>query len=174
MSQKSNEIKLIRNVRNIVKNYVDVDNDLLETIISEDMDKFKEVATERSADNFLGGILDSYKIFTDELFNEIKQNNASRINSLQAKKGKKTKTITITKKKVKRKLTVAKPGKLKPKKGKYNKWSKQEENRVKILIRAKKSNKEISHELNKNRINNNQTLRTRSSVNTKIYRMRKE
>lgn len=177
MSKKTNELKLIRNARNIAKNYMKINDSLLEAIINEDKDKFNIIATEQSMNNFLGGIVDQYKLFTDELINVIQEENGARITQLMREKEaekKRFKTVITPKRKAKVKPTLQKPGKLKSKKGKYNKWSKPEENRVKTLIKAGKSNKEIRNELNINRINNNQILRTSSSVNTKIYRLRKQ
>lgn len=173
MSKKSNELKLIKNARRIAKDYMQINDSLLESIILEDKDKFKRVAIEKSDQNFLSGILDSYELFTDELMNVLSEENSIRINQLRREKEKKRPvTITTPKRKVKPKLTVQKPGKLRSKKGTYNKWTKQEENRINTLLKAEKTSKEIFTEINIHRIENDQILRTRSSINTKVYRLK--
>lgn len=174
MSKKSNELKLIRNIRNIITNYMEINNELLESIVENDIERFKEISIEQSKDNFLRGILDNYMNFTDELFNAIKEDNIHKIMKISETKKKPIKTIITPKRKPKIKPTLQKPGRLKPKKGKKQRWSKQEENRIKTLIKAKKKPKEITQILNEKRIENNQILRTRSSIANKIRRIKKE
>jgi len=172
--KSQNEAKLIRNLDHIINKYLKIDNRLIETLINEDKSSFRDVVSENSTDNFLREIVNQYPDFTDELFDRLSSAYDQEIRMIERDK-KVEKTILyrqIRKKRIKPVLTLKAPGKLKAKKGKKNKWTKQEINKINILIKSGKSSKEIKNNLNKSRLDKGQRLRTMSSVNMKIWRIK--
>jgi len=181
-SKGETEKKLIDKVPLIQRKYLTIDSKLLKAIALDDDDSINELLIKNSSDRFLDGIINGdYELFRSTLIDSIIQNHKAIIDSIKQPKDLK-KTITTTTStttiiypgKKKQKPTLQKPGKYKSKKGKRQKWSKAENNRVKILLKAKKKPRDIIKDLNTKRLTDKQTLRTNSSVYGKIKRVRKE
>ena len=170
MSKKANENKLMKNLNNIVKNYLKVNDGLLEQIAKEDQEGIKEQLINNSTDNFLRNILDEYPIFTSELIHRIEIDHQSTIQKLKEKG--KEQIVKAMPKKTKTTLTLKNPGKLKAKKGTRHKWTKTEERRLKTLKESGKTNKEITDKLNASRLKKGLVLRTQSSVKNKWSRIK--
>jgi len=175
--KNKNEIKLMKNLDNIIKKYIKIDDQLLETIANKDFDGFKEQVVEKSSDHFLSGIIDNYETFTQALFDEIESQNSSQLDNIlgiETEKEEYKNEVSKGRTKNKPQYSLSKPGKYKAKPHKHNKWSETENSRIKILIRSGKKPKEIRQEINQERLNNKQTLRTNSSINSKIYTIKKQ
>jgi len=172
MSVKANnEKKLIRNIEQIIKNYIKVDGELLENLAKEDIDQFKEIIGSKSQDNFLEIIVEEYKGFLRELFDKLKFQNESNIQSIKEEQ---KRIKDFEKIKGKRVLRKKKVKSLAPRKFKPNKWTNKENNFIKRMIRNNVKSGEIITKLNEKRNNEGLASRTNSSVYNKIHRLKKE
>jgi hypothetical protein len=85
-SKKGNLVYLLRNKENILRNYVKIDDKILESIIEENHEKFNQLVGEKSTDGFLKEVMPNYNEFSIEFFELIKQEHATQIEDLQKKK----------------------------------------------------------------------------------------
>lgn len=174
MTRKDNEQKLLKSIDNIIKNYVKIDEEILKAVANKDMDKFNQLIGQASDNGFLSSIMVDYDAFSQEMFNRIEFAKEDEIKQIfeEQKKLKDFKPLRV--KPIKKKLTLASPGKLKSKKGKRQSWSKKENARVKLLLKSNVKPSEIINDINKNRLTESQTLRTNQSVYSKIFSIRKQ
>lgn len=173
-----NQKKLINKIELIKTKYLTIDSKLLKAIAQEDDEQINELLIKNSSDQFLRGIVNGdYEIFRDKLIDSLIQDHKEIIESIKKPKLLKktiTKETTIITTKKPIKPTLQKPMQYKAKKGKRQTWGKPETNRVKILLKANKKPRTIIKDINTTRLKNKQTLRTKSSIYGKIYKVRKE
>lgn len=175
-SKKSNEIKLIRNLDNIIKNYIKSDDEqLIQTLLTEDKDKFKTIVADKSTDNFLRDIVEEYDVFTDLLMEQLTQVNDSKITQLKEEQ-------TKIKRTYKKSVTPTKKTKVKPTQGKVRtikkrqiqSWDSKEEQRITTLIKSNKKSGQIIKEINDKRTSQDKPVRSNSSYYSKIHRLKKK
>lgn len=143
-SKKNNLVYLLRNKENILRNYVKIDDKILESIIEENQEKFNQLIGEKSTDGFLKEVMPNYNEFSIEFFELVKQEHATQIQDLMEKK--RLPQPQIRTQKYNAPVKEKKTAELKT-----DKLTKQEKNKISILKKSGKTDKQIIKKINQDR-----------------------
>lgn len=163
-----NEQKLLRNIDNIIKNYLKVDDSMIEALANEDESRFEEIAMMNSESQFLN-FLDQYPRVSEELQSRIKELHQTRIDEFKQEKARKEQSEIVNKPKIITPARTKQKGNYAPK-GTKQKWSKQEKKLIKRSIKSGDKLKKTTQRVNKYRQAQGLPLRSQKSVQQKYYK----
>lgn len=167
-----NEQKLLRNLDNIIKNYLKVDDNMIEALANEDEAKFEELAMINSDSQFLS-FLDQYPRVSEELQSRIKDLHQTRIQDFKEKKQKEETKELVHKPKINAFQGKTPAKKNYARKGEKQKWSKQETKLIKRSIKSGDKPKKTTQRVNQYREKQGLTLRSDKSIKMKYYKTKK-
>lgn len=164
-----NERKLLKNLDNIIKNYIKIDDKLIESIASDDDIAFKEQAINNSDDHFLDGIMDNYQSFSDALKDRLKELHKHEVDKVIQRRKDEQKTLTTKTVKPRNYGVSRKPKTTRQQPIRYSNQEK------KIINRSKKNGykpKKTTQKVNAYRKSVGLPERSYASVKSKYYRVK--